>query len=778
MLTLTDSSNLAFELASTEAMLSKHEFITEDFLFIGVFSLDKAIKLIENKSSEKIQKDSDSIKNDYEEINNIIKKFNLDFETIRTELKAIVGNGDFKLNRSIIHMDQNCMNVCDKANEIALKEYSTVRPIHILKALLINPTNNINTLFSKLNVDINQFKDSFITMEKVKVKPKVYDSPNTVLGKYGTNLTQLAKDGELNPVIGRDKELLQLVRTLSKRKKNNPLIIGEAGVGKTALVNALAIKIAEGDINEHLKNKAIIEVSVASLVSGTQYRGDFEDKLTQLLQETKDNPDVLLFIDEIHTILGAGTIGEGSLDASNILKPALANGDLSLIGATTIKEYRRYFEKDAAFERRFQPILVEEPSAEDTIIILKGLKENYEEYHGVKISDDAIEDTVYLSIRYMPDRNLPDKALDVIDEACSRKLVPDLHISTSNDGNMVTSEDVKNIITDLTGIPVTEESADLKKLKDIDYFLKSKIVGQNDAIETVSRRVKMSSIGIQNHEKPLGVFLFLGPTGVGKTYLSKLLAEFLFGDKDFIIRVDMSEYMESQSVSRLVGAAPGLVGYDDGGYLTDAIRNNPYSIVLIDEIEKAHPQVMDLFLQLFDEGRLTDSKGNTVNARNCIFIMTSNLTINNFYQTSSSDIDVMYGGVTNNSIPKMDKATQMELLTQHFRPEFVNRIDEVVQFRELDENDFESLVNLCIEDISKRVLSDKNIKIEYEDNVSKYLASQGFNKNFGARYLNRSVEEQIEYPIADLIINEELKSGDTLRISASKRGLEFMPIKE
>ncbi|WP_405287660.1 AAA family ATPase [Methanobrevibacter sp.] len=778
MLTLTDSSNLAFELASTEAMLSKHEFITEDFLFIGVFSLDKAIKLMENKSSEKVQKDSDSIKKDYEEINEIIKRFDLDFETIRTELKIIVGNGDFKLNRTIIHRDQNCKMVCEKANEIALKEYSTIRPIHILKALLINPTINIKTLFSKLDVDITQFKNSFITIEKVKVKPQVYDSPNTVLGKYGTNLTQLAKDGELNPVIGREKELLQLVRTLSKRKKNNPLIIGEAGVGKTALVNALAINIAEGNVNEHLKNKVIIEVSVASLVSGTQYRGDFEDKLTQLLQETKDNPDVILFIDEIHTILGAGGVGDGGLDASNILKPALANGDLSLIGATTIKEYRRYFERDAAFERRFQPILVEEPSAEDTIIIINGLKENYEEYHGVKISNEAIEDTVYLSIRYMPDRNLPDKALDVIDEACSRKLVPDLHIHSSTENNIVTSGDVKNIITDLTGIPVTEESADLKKLKDIDSFLKSKIVGQNDAIETVSRRVKMSSIGIQNHEKPLGVFLFLGPTGVGKTYLSKLLAEFLFGDKDFIIRVDMSEYMESQSVSRLVGAAPGLVGYDDGGYLTDAIRNNPYSIVLIDEIEKAHPQVMDLFLQLFDEGRLTDSKGNTVNARNCIFIMTSNLTINNFYQTSSSDIDVMYGGVTNKSIPKMDKATQMELLTQHFRPEFVNRIDEVVQFRELDENDFESLVNLCIDDISKRVLSDKNIKIKYDDNVSKYLASQGFNKNFGARYLNRSVEEQIEYPIADLIINEELKNGDTLRISASKKGLEFMPIKE
>lgn len=777
MLTLTDSSNLAFELASTEAMLSKYEFITEDFLFIGVFSLDKAIKLMENKSSEKIQKDSDSIKKDYEEINNIIKKFNLDFETIRTELKNIIGNGDFKLNRTIIHRNQNCRKICEKANEFALREYSTVRPIHILKALLINPSNNINTLFSKLNVDINQFKDSFITIEKVKVKPKVYDSPNTVLGKYGTNLTQLAKDGELNPVIGRDEELLQLVRTLSKRKKNNPLIIGEAGVGKTALVNALAIKIAEGNINEHLKNKTIIEVSVASLVSGTQYRGDFEDKLTQLIQETKDNSDVILFIDEIHTILGAGTTGDGSLDVSNILKPALANGDLSLIGATTTKEYRKYFERDAAFERRFQPILVEEPSAQDTIIILNGLKEKYEEYHGVKISDEAIEDAVYLSIRYMTDRNLPDKALDVIDEACSREIVPDLHINSLNEDNIITSEDIKRIITDLTGIPITKESEDLKKLKNLDYFLKSKIVGQNEAIETVSRRVKMSSIGIQNQEKPLGVFLFLGPTGVGKTYLSKLLAEFLFEDRNFIIRIDMSEYMESQSVSRLVGAAPGFVGYEDGGYLTDSIRNNPYSIVLIDEIEKAHPQVIDLFLQLFDDGRLTDSKGNTVNARNCIFIMTSNLSINDYYQTSSNDIDVMYGS-TNNTVPIMDKATQMDLLTQYFRPEFVNRIDEVVQFRELNENDFENLVNLCMDDISKRVLSDKNIKIEYDASVSKYLASQGFNKNFGARYLNRSVEEQIEYPIADLIINEKLKRGYTLKISTSKKGLEFIPIKE
>jgi len=776
MFTLTDSSNLAFELAQTEAMLSKFEFVTDDFLFMGIFSLDKAIKLMENRDSGKVQEDSESIKKDFDEINNIITKFNLDFETIRTELKLIVGTGDFKLNRTLIDFDQNCKKIVDKANMIALEEYSTVRPIHILKALLINPSKNIQSLFSKLDVDMDNFKSSFVTKEKVKVKPQVYDSPNTVLGKYGTNLTQLARDGELNPVIGRDEELLKLVTTLSKLKKNNPLIIGEAGVGKTALVNALAIRIAEGNINENLKNKVVIEISVASLVSGTQYRGDFEDKLNQLLQETKDNPDVILFIDEIHTILGAGNTGDGGLDASNILKPALANGDLSLIGATTLKEYRRYFERDDAFDRRFQPILVEEPSAEDTITILKGLRQNYEEYHGVKISDEAIEDAVYLSVRYMTDRNLPDKAFDVIDEACSRKIVPGLHSSSSED-NIVKAEDIKKIITNMTGIPVTEESSDIKKLKDLDEFLKSKIVGQDEAIETVSRRVKMSTIGIQNHEKPLGVYLFLGPTGVGKTYLSKLLAEFLFGDDDFIIRVDMSEYMESHSVSRLIGAAPGLVGYDEGGYLTDAIRNNPYSIVLIDEIEKAHPKVMDLFLQLFDEGRLTDSKGNTVNACNCMFIMTSNLAISNYYDTSSSDIDVMYGGSSNKSVKKMDKATQMELLTQYFRPEFVNRIDEVVQFRELDEDDYGSLVDLCINDIAERVLSDKNIKIEYDSEVSKYLASQGFNKNFGARYLNRSVSEQIEYPISDLIINEELKRGDTLKISASKKGLEFMPLR-
>lgn len=778
MITLSEGSRLAWEFASTEALFSKYEFITEDFLFLGIFSLDKSIKLMENHTKDSNQSSSQTIKSEYDEINNIIKNLNLDFETIRTELKTIIGTGNFKLSRKVVHRSDNCKKVCGKANEIALEEFSVVRCIHILKALLIDPTDNLIALFNKLNIDINLFRSKFETKSEseVLVKPQVYESSNTFLGRYGINLIQEAKDGMLSPVIGRDDELLQLVRTLSKHKKNNPLIIGEAGVGKTALVNALAIKIAEGNVNDNLKDKVIIEISVASLVSGTQYRGQFEERFNQLLNETKSNPNIILFIDEIHTILNAGAVEGSALDASNILKPALANGDLSLIGATTIKEYRKYFEKDAAFERRFQPIFVNEPTPEDTITILKGLRKNYEEFHNVKITDEAIIEAVNLSVRYITDRFLPDKALDVIDEACSRKIIPELDSSYSSlEENSVTVNDVRNVVTDWTGIPIVNESSEFENLKNLDKFLKQYIVGQDEAIETVSRRIKMSSLGIQNPYKPLAVFLFLGPTGVGKTYMSKLLAKSLFGNEDFLIRVDMSEYMEKESVSRLIGAAPGLIGYDEGGYLTDAIRNNPYSIVLIDEIEKAHPKIMDLFLQLFDEGRLTDSKGKTANARNCIFIMTSNLSISgNDYDLG--DNDILYGGFSEKKIPEMDTATRMELLTQYFLPEFVNRIDEVVQFNELDDDDFKELVKLSINNISKRLLDEKEIKIDFNNDVVEYLASEGFNKNFGARYLNRSVENNIEYPISDLLLNDKLKNGDVLKIKVTKKGLKFLPI--
>ena len=481
MITLSEGSRLAWEFASTEALFSKYEFITEDFLFLGIFSLDKSIKLMENHTKDSNQSSSQTIKSEYDEINNIIKNLNLDFETIRTELKTIIGTGNFKLSRKVVHRSDNCKKVCGKANEIALEEFSVVRCIHILKALLIDPTDNLIALFNKLNIDINLFRSKFETKSEseVLVKPQVYESSNTFLGRYGINLIQEAKDGMLSPVIGRDDELLQLVRTLSKHKKNNPLIIGEAGVGKTALVNALAIKIAEGNVNDNLKDKVIIEISVASLVSGTQYRGQFEERFNQLLNETKSNPNIILFIDEIHTILNAGAVEGSALDASNILKPALANGDLSLIGATTIKEYRKYFEKDAAFERRFQPIFVNEPTPEDTITILKGLRKNYEEFHNVKITDEAIIEAVNLSVRYITDRFLPDKALDVIDEACSRKIIPELDSSYSSlEENSVTVNDVRNVVTDWTGIPIVNESSEFENLKNLDKFLKQYIVGQ------------------------------------------------------------------------------------------------------------------------------------------------------------------------------------------------------------------------------------------------------------------------------------------------------------
>lgn len=778
MITLSEGSKLAYELASTETIFSKYEFITEDFLFLGIFSLDKAIKLMENHNNDLNQGNFQAIQSEYDEINDVMKNFNLNFETIRTELKGIMGTGNFKLSRKVVHRSDSCKQICAKANEIALDDFSIVRCIHILKALLIEPTDNLNALFEKLDIDINLFKSKFKNRYSKEdlVKPQVYESQNTILGRYGINLTQEAKEGRLTPVIGRDEELLQLVRTLSKHKKNNPLIIGEAGVGKTALVNALAIKIADGNVNKHLKDKVIIEISVASLVSGTKYRGQFEDKFHQLLNETRDNPNIILFIDEIHTILNAGAVEGGALDASNILKPALANGDLSLIGATTISEYRKYFERDAAFERRFQPILVTEPTSEDTITILKGLRKNYEEYHNVKITDEAISEAVNLSVRYITDRNLPDKALDVIDEACSRKIIPQLDASyDALEETSVSVNDVMAVVTDWTGIPVVKESSDFENLKNIDKFLKEYIVGQDEAIEKVSRRLKMSTLGIQNPEKPLAVFLFLGPTGVGKTYMSKLLAKYLFGNEDLLIRIDMSEYMGIESVSKLIGAAPGLIGYEEGGYLTDAIRNNPYSIVLIDEIEKAHPQIINIFLQLFDEGRLTDSKGKTVNARNCIFIMTSNLLISG-KSNSFSDSDILYGGVSEKKVPEMDSASLMELLTQYFPSEFVNRIDVAVQFNELDDKDFKELVKLCINNISKRLLEEKNIKIDFDYDVVEYLTSKGFNKNFGARYLNKSVEESIEYPISDLILNGKIKNGDVLKVEVSKKGLKFMPI--
>lgn len=761
MVRLSKCVYLAWELGSAEAAHLKQEFFTEDELLIGICSLEKMVFLIKENKINFDEEYAENINIENEEIQEFFNKFNMNTSSIRRGIRKLKGKGNNNSEGQMSRSD-SCKAIFNDAESIAESINSDeVRCIHFLKAIFNKPSDIIKTFFEENDVEFEELKTNLdIKQESKKLKL----SSNSILVKYGTNLTELAKEGKLTPVIGRDDELLQVVRTLNKRKKNNPLIIGEPGVGKTALVNGLAIKIIDGSMKDFLKDKQIIEINMASLVSGTKYRGDFEEKITKLVKESKDNPEVILFVDEIHTMLGAGS-SSGSLDASNIIKPALANGDLVMIGATTLQEYRKYFETDPAFERRFQPVILDEPTPEDTISILKGLKENYEEYHKVKISDEAIEAAVNLSVRYIPDRNLPDKALDVIDEACSRKLIPKLDITNSlNIESVVSEEDVRTVVSEWTGIPISDESSQLEKAQKIEEFLKSKIIGQDQAIEKVSRRIKNSYAGINNPEKPIAVFLFLGPTGVGKTFFSKTLANFLFGSEKSLIRVDMSEYKEEHSISKLIGAPPGYKGNDEGGFLTNAIKNNPYSIVLLDEIEKAHPKIFDVFLQAFDEGRLTDGKGNTVNAKNCIFIMTSNIQLE-----TNQDYNVAFGGTQED----MNTLNVLDNLAQVMRPELVNRIDDVIIFNSLTKSDHESLVKLYVDDLSQRILDEKNIVISVKKSVYKFLASKGYNANFGARYLKRTVEKLVEYPISDMIVNREVNSGDTIVISAGRSDLKF-----
>ena len=761
MVRLSKCVYLAWELGSAEAARLKQEFFTEDELLIGICSLEKMVFLIKENKINFDEEYAENINIENEEIQEFFNKFNMNTSSIRRGIRKLKGKGNNSSEGQMSRSD-SCKAIFNDAESIAESINSDeVRCIHFLKAIFNKPSDIIKTFFEDNNVEFEELKTNLdIKQESKRLKL----SSNSILVKYGTNLTELAKEGKLTPVIGRDDELLQVVRTLNKRKKNNPLIIGEPGVGKTALVNGLAIKIIDGSMKDFLKDKQIIEINMASLVSGTKYRGDFEEKITKLVKESKDNPEVILFVDEIHTMLGAGS-SSGSLDASNIIKPALAKGDLVMIGATTLQEYRKYFETDPAFERRFQPVILDEPTPEDTISILKGLKENYEEYHKVKISDEAIEAAVNLSVRYIPDRNLPDKALDVIDEACSRKLIPKLDITNSlNIESVVSEEDVRTVVSEWTGIPISDESSQLEKAQKIESFLKSKIIGQDQAIEKVSRRIKNSYAGINNPEKPIAVFLFLGPTGVGKTFFSKTLAKFLFGSEKSLIRVDMSEYKEEHSISKLIGAPPGYKGNDEGGFLTNAIKNNPYSIVLLDEIEKAHPKIFDVFLQAFDEGRLTDGKGNTVNAKNCIFIMTSNIQLE-----TNQDYNVAFGGTQED----MNTLNVLDNLAQVMRPELVNRIDDVIIFNSLTKSDHESLVKLYVDDLSQRILDEKNIVISVKKSVYKFLASKGYNANFGARYLKRTVEKLVEYPISDMIVNREVNSGDTIVISAGRSDLKF-----
>lgn len=644
--------------------------------------------------------------------------------------------------------------------------------------------------------------------KKVKTEKKKKNK-HKFLDTYGTNLTNKAKNNELDMVIGRDKEIERITQILNRRTKNNPCLIGEPGVGKTAIAQGLAIRIATGNVPAKLLNKEVYLLDITSIIAGTQFRGQFESRMKSLINECKNSGNIILVIDEIHNIIGAGD-AEHSMNAANILKPSLSNGELQLIGTTTLKEYRKYIEKDSALERRFQPIIVEEPNIDDSTKILEGIKKYYETYHSVKISNDVIKQTVIMSEKYIHDRFLPDKAIDILDEACSRinlknkdlyklsllkneleKVQEEKENAALNDSTEdyekaailkskecslqeeidklnkkmklkdLTIQDIAQVIESWTNIPVKKiTEAETEKLLNLENNLHKKIIGQNEAVEAVSRAIRRNRAGLRSTKRPPS-FMFVGPTGVGKTELAKSLAYEMFGSVDSIIRIDMSEYMESNSSAKLIGAPPGYVGYDDAGQLTEKVKRHPYSIVLFDEIEKAHSDVFNILLQVLDDGKLTDSQGNTVSFENTIIIMTSN-------SGSDLNLNTLGFGDTNEINKEKIKST----LSQTFRPEFLNRIDEVVIFDSLTEKQLMEITDLMIND-TKKALSDKDISLEISTESKKYIISKGTNLKFGARPLRRAIQRYIEDEISEMILKQSVLNGQTIQVNFIENKLLF-----
>jgi len=648
-------------------------------------------------------------------------------------------------------------------------------------------------------------------------------SSTPTLNQFGRDLTEMAREGKFDPVIGRDKEIERVIQILSRRTKNNPCLIGEPGVGKTAIAEGLAQKIVEGNVPETLKDKRVVTLDLSSMVAGAKYRGEFEERLKKALDEIRKAGNVILFIDEMHTIIGAGA-AEGAIDASNILKPSLARGEIQVIGATTLDEYRKHVEKDAALERRFQPITIGEPTVEEAIEILKGIRDKYEAHHSVKITDEALEAAVKLSDRYITDRFLPDKAIDLIDEAASRvrlmaftapprlkeleeeverlekekeeaircqefekaakirdqennikseleRVKNEWQQKNQTRTDTVTEEEIAEIVSSWTGIPVKrlteEESERLVKMEDI---LHSRVIGQDEAVKAVARAIRRGRVGLKDPKRPVGSFIFLGPTGVGKTELSKALAEALFGDENAMVRIDMSEYMEKFSVSRLIGSPPGYVGYEEGGQLTEKVRRKPYSIVLFDEIEKAHPDVFNILLQILEDGRLTDSQGRVVDFRNTVIIMTSNVGARLI--TEPKRVGFAAGGNEKARTYEDMKNDVMGELKKTFRPEFLNRIDEIIVFHPLEEEHIKEIVGLMINELAKR-LKQNNITLNVSDSAKAFLAKKGFDPVYGARPLRRSIQSMIEDRLAEEMLESKVKTGDEVFIDLEGDKLVF-----
>ena len=716
----------------------------------------------------------------------------------------------------------------ESQNEAVQLASEKVGTEHLLLTMLKDGDCVATRMLMTLNVNIQKlFQDLLLA---AGIDPKEYmenqkdgETVGGIIDQYSTDLTQEAREGKLDPVIGRETEIARVMEILSRRTKNNPCLVGEPGVGKTAIVEGLARQIAEGIVPESMKDKRIMVLDLPGMIAGSKYRGEFEERMKKLIREVKTAGNIILFLDELHTIIGAGG-AEGAIDASNILKPSLARGEMQLIGATTLTEYRKYIEKDAALERRFQPVTVEEPTEDECIRILEGLKEKYEAHHDVEIEEDALKAAVHMSCRYINDRFLPDKAIDVLDESCSKvKLrgfkVPENIVGTEircgkleqekeaalkagdiekaselhreqkeaekkleqakkrfNKKNEkkkvpVTEEDVADVISMWTRIPVTRlNESESERLKKLDKTLEKRVIGQEEAIQALSKAVKRGRVGLKDPARPIGSFLFLGPTGVGKTELSKALAEALFGNEEDMIRVDMSEYMEKHSVSKMIGSPPGYVGHEDGGQLSEKVRRNPYSVILFDEIEKAHPDVFNILLQVLDDGHITDSQGRKVDFRNTVIIMTSNA-------GAKAIIEPKKLGFTQQEDQKADykrmKANVMDEVKQLFRPEFLNRIDEIIVFHPLNEDNMKKIVGLMCKEVVQRAKEQLEIILVVRDSVKKHIVETGSDKKYGARPLRRAVQSQLEDKLAEALLNGEIKRGDHVEAGISKKEIKF-----
>jgi ATP-dependent Clp protease ATP-binding subunit ClpC len=701
---------------------------------------------------------------------------------------------------------------------IAVLKHLDCTAVKIILSLKANIQKIYVDIMSACGVDGSTAKKEFVSLKKGKNKSRASATPT--LDQFSRDMTMDARMGNLDPVIGREKEIERVLQILSRRMKNNPCMVGEPGVGKTAVAEGIAYLIAAGDVPDTVRDKRLLSLDLSSMVAGSKYRGEFEERIKKVIAEVKNAGNVILFVDELHTIIGAGG-AEGAIDASNILKPSLSRGEIQMIGATTRAEYRKYIEKDAALERRFQPVYVEEPTNEETVEILKGLRPAYEEHHHVEISDQALETAVSLSVRYISDRFLPDKAIDLMDEACSRKrlgfgkkakktLPLELEIQALSDdlenlleaggideaaellkkqrkleskldkmkqnknakSVVVDAEDIADVVSVWTKIPVnklTEQES--KRLERLEEELHKRVVGQNEAVDAVAKAIKRSRVGLKDPKRPVGSFLFLGPTGVGKTELSKALAEAVFGSEDALIRVDMSEYMEKHSVSKLIGSPPGYVGFEEGGQLSEKVRSNPYSVILFDEIEKAHSDVFNILLQVLDDGHITDSQGRKVDFKNTIIIMTSNTGAQRIIDPKKLGFVTASNADTEHEDMKKNV---MDEVKQNFKPEFLNRIDDIIVFRALTEDDVRNISNLLLKELKQRVASQMEIQLKFGDAVKKLIFEKGYDKKYGARPLKRAIQTNIEDELAEAVLKGEIKRGDTVQVTVRNDKVKFV----